>query len=179
MTAVKWGMSVMSNSKFPPSLSELWQQPSEIAQDEKSWPGFPIEQVSSLGGYATAGCVWEQRELCEWLPRSQHLRARVLPEGSRDGRQSLSSQSNKKLFLSWEAGRHIKDSLVEGYLFLLLPTLDPAHAILQGWEFLMSLRWNPGYLLFCKAWKMCKLFFICSPTVIQRDNTGKHPLCCV
>lgn len=66
-------------------------------------------------------------------PQLPHvLSARELLEGSRDRMQSPSSQSNKKLFLPREAGRHIKESSMEGYFFFLLfPTLDPALVFFQ------------------------------------------------
>lgn len=141
-------------------------------------PASRLNRSLHLGAAQQPGVWWEWRELCGRLPNSQHLRARVLPEGSRDGMQSLSSQSNKKLFLPWEAGRHIKDSTVEGYLFLLFPILDPAHAILQGWEFRMSLRWNSWLLIVCKAWKMCELFFSCPP-IFREIILEKHLFRCV
>lgn len=140
------------NEQLQVPSSSLWALMADHwnSTDEMSCPGCPLVQMSLLWGCASVCCV-VSAEGALWMPPqlSHHLSARVLPEGTRDRMQSLSSQSNKKLFLPREAGRHIKESSVEGYFFF--PALShpwPSTGIFQGWVFWKSLRWS-SLLLYC------------------------------
>lgn len=168
------------NEQLQVPSSSLWALMADHwnSTDEMSCPGYPLVQMSLLWGCASVCCV-VSAEGALWMPPqlSHRLSARVLPEGTRDRMQSLSSQSNKKLFLPREAGRHIKESSVEGYFFFLLsPTLDPALAFFRAEYSGRVLDEVPWYFIVYKAWKMYKLFLSCPSSVIQRNHPGNYLL---
>lgn len=118
MTVVKWEWPQWTT----PSVLILWAGTDSRPLNQHRWNVLNwlarLVQVSLLWGCAAADRV-VSAEGAVWMPpQLPHiLSARELLEGSQDRMQSLPSQSNKKLFLPREAGRHIKESSMEGYFF--------------------------------------------------------------